>query len=78
MVAKLSEHLEKGKGLIDPSHLPLGVFVAGHTDVVRDLCVLSPTRFLSAANDASIRLWDLDTGVCIASFASLMEHFIYS
>uniref|UniRef100_A0A1I7WWF6 Phospholipase A-2-activating protein n=1 Tax=Heterorhabditis bacteriophora TaxID=37862 RepID=A0A1I7WWF6_HETBA len=50
----------------------------GHTDVIRALLVISTVRFLSAANDATIRLWHLETGICLASFSSLLDEFIFS
>ncbi|KAK4035672.1 hypothetical protein OUZ56_027758 [Daphnia magna] len=39
----------------------------GHTDCVRALAVCDSNRFLSAANDATIRLW-ITSGDCIATF----------
>lgn len=46
--------------------LPFQTF-KGHTDCVRALAVCDSSRFLSAANDASIRLWVI-SGECIATF----------
>lgn len=39
----------------------------GHTDCVRALAVCDANRFLSAANDATIRLW-LVSGECLATY----------
>ncbi|PAV77723.1 hypothetical protein WR25_16369 [Diploscapter pachys] len=50
----------------------------GHTDVVRVLVPLSSTRFLSAANDSTIRLWNIDSEAAIAKFHSVSDHYIYT
>ncbi|CAG9534252.1 unnamed protein product [Cercopithifilaria johnstoni] len=50
----------------------------GHEDVVRSLAVLSKHKFLSAANDFTIRLWDIDSGVCLQRYSSLGGEYIYS
>ena len=39
----------------------------GHTDCVRALAICDANRFLSAANDATIRLW-LISGECLATY----------
>lgn len=49
----------------------------GHEDVVRSLAVLSKYRFLSAANDFMIRLWDIDSGACLQRYSSLSGEYIY-
>lgn len=49
----------------------------GHEDVVRSIVVLNAHRFISASNDSSIRIWDLDAGVCINKFNSLTGEYIY-
>ncbi|VBB33555.1 unnamed protein product, partial [Acanthocheilonema viteae] len=51
---------------------------SGHEDVVRALAVLSKHRFLSAANDFTIRLWDIDSGICLQKYSSLSGEYIYS
>uniref|UniRef100_A0A8R1XTE8 Phospholipase A-2-activating protein n=1 Tax=Onchocerca volvulus TaxID=6282 RepID=A0A8R1XTE8_ONCVO len=51
---------------------------SGHEDVVRSLVVLSKHRFLSAANDFTIRLWDIDAGVCLQRYNSSSGEYIYS
>ncbi|VIO94008.1 WD domain containing protein [Brugia malayi] len=51
---------------------------SGHEDVVRSLAVLSKHRFLSAANDFTIRLWDIDSGACLQRYSSLSGEYIYS
>ena len=45
---------------------PFQVF-KGHTDCVRALAVCSSDQFLSAANDATIRLW-ITSGECLSTF----------
>ncbi|KJH51416.1 PUL domain protein [Dictyocaulus viviparus] len=50
----------------------------GHNDVVRAILVISADLFLSAGNDASIRLWHVQSDVCLATFSSLIETFIFS
>ncbi len=45
---------------------PLQLF-KGHTDCVRALAVVDEQRFLSAANDATIRLWII-SGECLATY----------
>ncbi|XP_019853296.1 PREDICTED: phospholipase A-2-activating protein-like [Amphimedon queenslandica] len=49
----------------------------GHSDVVRDVKVLSCDQFLSASNDCSIRLWNIHTGLCLKELFG-HEAFIYS
>ncbi|XGW12216.1 hypothetical protein V3C99_013144 [Haemonchus contortus] len=49
----------------------------GHTDVVRALLVISDDRFLSAGNDSTIRMWHTETGVCLATYTSLVDTFIF-
>ncbi|KAJ1354239.1 hypothetical protein KIN20_011114 [Parelaphostrongylus tenuis] len=49
-----------------------------HNDVVRALLVISAKQFLSAGNDASIRMWHIESEACLASYPSLMETFIFS
>lgn len=51
---------------------------SGHDDVVRSLVVISAQRFLSAANDYTIRLWHLESGVCLQKYSSLSAEYIYS
>ncbi|XP_039294498.1 phospholipase A-2-activating protein [Nilaparvata lugens] len=52
--------------------------ITGHTDCVRDLAVLqSPTEFLSCANDATIRKWNVLTGECLDIWYG-HPHYIYS
>ncbi|KAM3720048.1 Ubiquitin fusion degradation protein [Dirofilaria immitis] len=51
---------------------------SGHEDVVRSLAVLSKYKFFSAANDFTIRLWDIDAGVCLQKYDSLSSEYIYS
>ncbi|VDK55285.1 unnamed protein product [Gongylonema pulchrum] len=50
---------------------------SGHEDVVRSLVVLSHEKFLSAANDATIRLWHIDAGACLQKFPSYSADYIY-
>ena len=45
---------------------PLQIF-KGHEDCVRALVLCDTSRFLSAANDATIKLW-LVSGECLATF----------
>lgn len=49
----------------------------GHTDCVRSLALLDPDRLLSSSNDASIRCWSIDAGVCLAEFYGHTS-FVYS
>ncbi|KAK6029422.1 PUL domain protein [Ostertagia ostertagi] len=49
----------------------------GHTDVVRALLVVSVDRFLSAGNDSTVRMWHTETGVCLATYTSLVDTFIF-
>ena len=48
----------------------------GHTDVVRALCWVSGMGFLSAANDGTVRLWELGGG-CLSVFQA-SESFVYA
>uniref|UniRef100_A0A915ETT4 PFU domain-containing protein n=1 Tax=Ditylenchus dipsaci TaxID=166011 RepID=A0A915ETT4_9BILA len=50
----------------------------GHTDVVRSVCPLSETIFVSAANDSTLRVWDIDTGKCIQKCETTHGEYIYS
>ncbi|KAE9420335.1 hypothetical protein Angca_004919 [Angiostrongylus cantonensis] len=50
----------------------------GHNDVVRALLVVSADLFLSAGNDASIRMWHIQSDVCLSSFPSSIETFMFS
>lgn len=45
---------------------PLQVY-KGHTDCVRALAVVDVNRFLSAANDATVRLWAV-SGECLSTY----------
>ena len=40
----------------------------GHSDVVRDIAVVSEKLFLSASNDSTIRLWEF-AGACARMFS---------
>ncbi|VDN08021.1 unnamed protein product [Thelazia callipaeda] len=51
---------------------------SGHEDVVRSLVVLSKHLFLSAANDSTIRVWDINAGVCLQKYFSTANEYIYS
>lgn len=48
----------------------------GHEDCVRGLAILSETEFLSCANDASIRRWQI-TGECLEVYYG-HTNYIYS
>lgn len=48
----------------------------GHEDCVRGLAILSETQFLSCANDASIRRWQI-TGECLEVYYG-HTNYIYS
>uniref|UniRef100_A0A0K0DG45 Phospholipase A-2-activating protein n=1 Tax=Angiostrongylus cantonensis TaxID=6313 RepID=A0A0K0DG45_ANGCA len=48
-------------------------YCVGHNDVVRALLVVSADLFLSAGNDASIRMWHIQSDVCLSSFPSSIE-----
>lgn len=50
--------------------------LVGHGGPVNHLCVHPLTTHLlfSASNDRSIRMWNLDNGVCIAIFAGEQGH----
>lgn len=48
----------------------------GHKDCVRGLAILSETEFLSCANDASIRRWQI-TGECLEVYYG-HTNYIYS
>uniref|UniRef100_F1KVN1 Phospholipase A-2-activating protein n=1 Tax=Ascaris suum TaxID=6253 RepID=F1KVN1_ASCSU len=50
----------------------------GHNDVVRSIISVSVRRFLSAANDSTIRLWDLIDKTCLEVFSSASGEYIYS
>uniref|UniRef100_A0A914ZNV1 Phospholipase A-2-activating protein n=1 Tax=Parascaris univalens TaxID=6257 RepID=A0A914ZNV1_PARUN len=50
----------------------------GHNDVVRNIISISARRFLSAANDSTIRLWDLIDKTCLEVFSSSSSEYIYS
>lgn len=49
----------------------------GHSDVVRQLQVLSTARFVSASNDSTLRIWDIETVTCLQVFHSSFGEFIY-
>uniref|UniRef100_A0A673MLR2 Pre-mRNA-processing factor 17 n=1 Tax=Sinocyclocheilus rhinocerous TaxID=307959 RepID=A0A673MLR2_9TELE len=58
-------------------HTKVGIFsfsgfcFNGHSKAVRDVCFNnSGTRFLSAAYDRYLKLWDSETGQCIARFTN--------
>lgn len=51
-------------------------FNTGHEDCVRGLAILSETEFLSCANDASIRRWQI-TGECLEVYYG-HTNYIYS
>lgn len=48
----------------------------GHTDCVRALAVISREQFLSASNDAAIRLWSIPHGETLQTFYG-HSNFIY-
>lgn len=50
----------------------------GHTDVVRSLIPLSATRLISAGNDSSIKLWNLEEGKLAAEYFTTYSEYIYS
>ena len=50
--------------------------LAGHTDAVRSLAVISSEEFLSASNDATVRRWSR-TGDCLGTYYG-HENYIYS
>ncbi|KAI6183461.1 hypothetical protein M3Y97_00491700 [Aphelenchoides bicaudatus] len=50
----------------------------GHTDVVRCLLVLNSECFLSAANDSTLRFWNIRTGKCERTIEATTGEFIYS
>ncbi|TPP56316.1 Phospholipase A-2-activating protein [Fasciola gigantica] len=60
----------------EPSYCFLRSFI-GHADCVRSLATLDGSRFLSASNDASIRAWDLKTGLCVGEFYG-HTNFVYA
>lgn len=53
------------------------LLVVGHKDVVRSLLVLPGGRFLSAANDNTLKLWNAENGQCLATFESHTQEYIY-
>lgn len=50
---------------------------SGHKDVVRCLLPLNDEIFLSAGNDATLRLWNIRTGKCERTIESTTGEFIY-
>ena len=50
--------------------------IAGHTDAVRSLAVISSDEFLSAGNDATVRRWSR-TGDCLGTYYG-HDNYIYS
>lgn len=51
--------------------------LTGHTDCVRGLALLNDTQFISCSNDASIKIWDSNSGKCVETFYG-HPNFIYS
>lgn len=51
-------------------------FYKGHEDCVRGLAILSETEFLSCANDASVRRWQI-SGECLQVYYG-HTNYIYS
>lgn len=54
----------------------LSFFHKGHEDCVRGLAILSETEFLSCANDASVRRWQI-SGECLEVYYG-HTNYIYS
>jgi phospholipase A-2-activating protein len=50
---------------------------SGHKDVVRCLLPLNDEIFLSAGNDSTLRLWNIQTGKCEKIIESTTGEFIY-
>lgn len=50
--------------------------LSGHTDCVRGICVIKETEFLSCANDATVRHWDVLRGVCLGTYCG-HSNYIY-
>ncbi|KAL3312264.1 hypothetical protein Ciccas_009142 [Cichlidogyrus casuarinus] len=49
----------------------------GHTDCVRSLVTYDRERLISASNDGSLRVWNVNTGACIAQFLG-HSNYVYS
>lgn len=51
--------------------------LSGHTDCVRDIVAIGKTEFLSCANDATIRHWNISERNCLRVYYG-HENYIYS
>lgn len=49
----------------------------GHTDCVRDISAISSNEFLTCANDATVRHWNVSLGTCLGTYCG-HENYIYS
>lgn len=50
---------------------------SGHTDVVRSLVVLDQSHFVSASNDGSLALWNIESTSPICMEKAPTDEFIY-
>ncbi|XP_053984951.1 phospholipase A-2-activating protein isoform X2 [Hylaeus anthracinus] len=51
--------------------------LSGHTDCVRDICVINSNEFLTCSNDATVRHWNASLGSCLGTYNG-HENYIYS
>ena len=42
--------------------------LTGHSDVVMQIEKLSINQIMSSSGDQTIKLWDIDTGICLKTF----------
>lgn len=53
-------------------------YFKGHTDVVRSLCAISDTLFISGSNDGTVRLWNTEKSSCLQNCHTTANEFVYS
>lgn len=41
--------------------------LTGHTDIITSVCVLGPTKIASSSGDGVIKIWDIDSGICVST-----------
>ena len=53
--------------------------LSGHGDEIYDICFspANPWLLLSSSKDASLRLWNVQTAVCVGIFAGEIKSFSF-
>lgn len=50
---------------------------AGHSDVIRSLVLLDSSHFVSASNDGTLALWNVDNTTPLSVDKAPVDEFIY-